>query len=143
MSMALRLLIPLIAIVACIKAFQQPAGLATQMTIGASNAKSRAIIQYGILSNGDLGYLVFAIAKDRADTLEAPVRQSTDQAELLLPNGDRTRLPAVNKVFEIKGGIVNRCQTVFPPQDVLDYLESRPEDDSIEGLFRFVQGNDR
>ncbi len=123
MSMALRLLITLIAIVACIKAFQQPAGLATQMTIATSNQKASTIIQYGIMPNGDLGYLVFAISKDRADPLKAPVSTSTDRGELLLPNGDKVRLPAGDKIFEIKDGTFTRSRTRCSAHDVLDYLE--------------------
>lgn len=142
MSMALRLLIPLIAIVACIKAFQQPAGLATQMTIATSNEKASTIIQYGKLPNGELGYLVFAISNNRADPLKAPVRISIDHGELVLPNGNKIGLPARDQIFAIKDSTGTGSRTIFSSQDFLEHLEIRPDEYSIDGHLRFVQWND-
>jgi hypothetical protein len=140
--MALRLLIPLIAIVACIKACQQPAGLATQMTIATSNDKARTIIQYGILPNRNLGYLVFAISNNRADPLKAPVRISIDHGERVLPSSNKIGLPACDQIFAIKDSTVTRSRTIFSSQDFLEHLEMRPAEYSIDEHLRFFQWND-
>lgn len=97
------------------------------------------LIQYGILTNGKIGYLALTITKKEKRELQGMVTVEINGPYITTPDGAIIKLPGPDQLFENIDGKFSSAKLELSEQTLKEFLESKPEEYSIRKIIEFAR----